>query len=128
VLTVGREGVSLTLTNDQVELVLADVAARAGHGELHSVVMSPGVLAASQLLEDRTVSRSLLYGLMTLSCLPPDGSEWGITDIARELGLPDATVRRYIYTLRLIGLLEQNPQTRKYYRASTPAQGSQSEK
>ncbi len=117
------EGISLRLTGEQVAVVLADVAARAGHGEPLSVVVSPGELLASSLLEDRTVSRSLLYGLMILSCLPVDGSERGIGEIAREFGLPDATAHRYVHTLRLVGLLERNPRTRKYFRVNASAGG-----
>ncbi len=116
------DGISLTLTSEQVETVIADVAARAECGEPLSVVTSPRELAASRLLDDRSVSRSLLYGLMALSCLPADGGERGTKEIAQELDLPSSTAHRYIHTLRLVGLLEQNPQTRKYYRMRVGAQ------
>lgn len=117
------EGISLALTIEQVEMVIADVAARAEHGEPLSVVMPLRELLSSSLLGDRTVSRSLLYGLMALSCIPADGSERELKEIAKELDLPPSTAHRYVHTLTLVGLAEQNPQTRKYHRVSASARG-----
>ncbi len=114
VIAVSPESISLSLTSEQVEMVIADVAARAGCDVPLSVVMSPAELLASPLLEDQTFSRSLLYGLLVLSCLSEDGSERRIREIAQELDLPDETARRYVYTLRAVGLLEQDPKTHKY--------------
>jgi hypothetical protein len=120
------DGVSLTLTSEQVETVLADVAARAEHCEPLPVAMSLSEPLASSLLEDRTVSRALVRGLMAYRCLPSDGSERELKEIAKELDLPPSTAYRYVHTLTLVGLIEKNPQSRKYHRVPTSQQGSQS--
>lgn len=119
-------GISLVLTTEQVELVIADVAARAGQGEPLSLVMPPGELAVSALLEDRTVSRSLLYGLMAYSCLPLDGGERELKEIAKVLDVSPRVAGRYVHTLALVGLVEQSPGSRKFCRVSGSARGSQS--
>ncbi len=121
-----HNGVSLTLTSEQVEAVLADVAARAEHGEPLPAAMSLSESLASSLLEDRTVSRALVRGLMAYRCLPPDGSERELKEIATELDLPPSTAYRYVHTLTLVGLIEQDPQSRKYHRVPTSEQGSPS--
>jgi len=57
----------------------------------------------NEQLEDRRLSRSLLSGLLVLSCFPPDGTYLGIVDISRMLS-----------TLMVAGLLERDPDLRKY--------------
>jgi hypothetical protein len=122
------EGISLMLTDEQVAMVIADVAARTGgdDGERLLVAMPPREMASSSLVKDRTVSMSLLRGLMILNCIPAVGSERGTKEIAQELRQPASTVGRYVHTLALLGLVEKNPQTHKYYRVPSSAQGSQS--
>jgi hypothetical protein len=139
VVAVSPEGISLTLTSEQVAVVLADVAARAEHGkgEPLSVVMSARELLVSSLLEDRTVSRSLLYGLTAFCCIPSDGGERELKEIASASAgvselkvrprvrmacarmaatvLPDRRATKGLLPLaHLAGLVEQDPETRLY--------------
>ncbi len=112
-----ERGVSLGLTAAQVAKVLTEAAAGGEGAELLAGLALPGELAASPLLDDRNMSRSLLFGLIVLIAFPADGSERGVKVLARELGLPTSTTHRYIRTLRAVGLLEQDPLTRRYRRA-----------
>lgn len=110
-------GVSLGLTADQVAKVIAEASTDADGGELLAGLARPEELTSSPLLDDRTVSRSLLFGLVVLISFPADGSERGVKELARELDLPRSTTHRYIHTLHAVGLLEQDPLTRRYRRA-----------
>jgi DNA-binding IclR family transcriptional regulator len=65
-------------------------------------------------MEDRRLSRSLLSGLLVLSCFPSEGDYLGIAEIARMLDMNTSTTHRYVTTLLAVGLLERDPATRKY--------------
>ncbi|MFI5037777.1 MAG: helix-turn-helix domain-containing protein [Solirubrobacterales bacterium] len=69
-------------------------------------------------MEDRRLSRSLLSGLLVLSCFPPEGGYLGIAELARMLDMNTSTTHRYVTTLLAVGLLERDPATRKYRLAS----------
>jgi IclR helix-turn-helix domain len=115
------EEVPLALTAEQVVRVIEEaVSAGAAGSRLLSGLGKPRELVSSPLLEDRRVSRSLLCGLVVLVSFPADGSERGVKAIAGELGLAASTTHRYIHTLLAVGLLAQDPVTRKYRRAHPP--------
>lgn len=115
--------VVLTLSHSQVDHVLRRV------GGEDSQTM-PELLAAQDLhvsrarqmlldryrslQDDRRLSRSLLAGLLVLSCFPPGGVELGIKDIAEQLELSPSTVHRYVATLHAAGLLARDSTTRRY--------------
>jgi predicted transcriptional regulator len=63
---------------------------------------------------NRRLSRSLLAGLLVLSCFSPEGPELGIKEISERLELNSSTVHRYVATLLAAGLLERDPDTRRY--------------
>jgi hypothetical protein len=69
-------------------------------------------------MEDRRLSRSLLSGLLVLSCFPSDGGYLGIAELARMLDMNTSTTHRYVTTLLAVGLLERDPATRRYRLAS----------
>ena len=69
-------------------------------------------------MEDRRLSRSLLSGLLVLSCFPSDGDYLGIAELARMLDMNTSTTHRYVTTLLAVGLLERDPATRRYRLAS----------
>ncbi|MGA2166141.1 MAG: helix-turn-helix domain-containing protein [Solirubrobacteraceae bacterium] len=114
-----ERGVSLGLTAEQVASVIA-AASAAGEqsANLLAVLAAPGELTTSSLIDDRTVSRSLLFGLVVLISFPADGSDRGIKEVAAELDLPTSTTHRYAHTLLAIGLLEQDPRSRRYRRSA----------
>jgi hypothetical protein len=121
-----EERVPLGLTAAQVARVL-EAAGAGGEADAgaFSGLAKPEELVRSSLLEDHRVSRSLLLGLVVLIGFPADGSERGVTAIARELDLPSSTTHRYIHTLLTVGLLEQDPVTRKYRRAHPSGRSGQ---
>lgn len=66
------------------------------------------------LSESPRLSRSLLLGLLVLACFPQDGGSLAVSDIAERLGMSPSTTHRYMTTLLAVGLLEQEPRTRRY--------------
>jgi hypothetical protein len=120
----GEPLVSITLSRNQVDHVM-----RAALGE-DAVPSVPRLVAGTgfhrtharemlglryrDLQDNRRLSRSLLAGLLVLSCFPPEGVDMGIKDISQELDLNTSTVHRYVLTLVAAGLLERDPDTRRY--------------
>jgi hypothetical protein len=118
----GGESVSIELSKAQVDQVVR----AAGQGGTMSVLLSalkdPSWSLALDSeewvypaqLEDRRLSRSLLSGLLVLSCFPSDGGYLGIAELARMLGMNTSTTHRYVTTLLAVGLLERDAATRRY--------------
>jgi hypothetical protein len=65
-------------------------------------------------LGDRRFSRSLLLGLMVLSCFVAADGELGVAEVAEMLRMENSTTHRYMTTLLAVGLLEQDPSSRRY--------------
>jgi hypothetical protein len=110
------ESVGIALTDAQIDRVVRQAS---GAGNI-SVLLS-GLQGArgtiqdnERLLEDPRMSRSLLLGLIVLSGFPADGNEIGVIDLARKIGLGDSTTFRYVATLLSVGLIERDPNTRRY--------------
>jgi IclR helix-turn-helix domain len=122
-----REAVAIELTKAQVDQVVR----AAGEGGTMSVLLSalrdsewtmkldPEDPSYPEQMEDRRLSRSLLSGLLVLSAFPANGGYLGIAEIARMLSMNTSTTHRYVNTLLSVGLLEQDPATRRYRIAST---------
>lgn len=66
------------------------------------------------LFDSPRLSRSLLLGLLVLACFPTDGGSLAVTDVAGRLDMSPSTTHRYMTTLLAVGLLEQDPRTRRY--------------
>ena len=121
-----EETVLIELSKSQVDQVVRS----AGQGGTMSVLLSAlrdpqWTLALDSeewaypaQMEDRRLSRSLLSGLLVLSCFPPEGGYLGIAELARMLDMNTSTTHRYVTTLLAVGLLERDPATRKYRLAS----------
>jgi predicted transcriptional regulator len=121
-----REAVAIELTKAQVDQVVRV----AGEGGTMSVLLSAlrnpewtmkldsKDLSYPEHMEDRRLSRSLLSGLLVLSVFPADDGYLGIAEIARMLGMNTSTTHRYVSTLMSVGLIEQDPATRRYRIAS----------
>jgi hypothetical protein len=121
-----QQNVSVTLSSNQVDHIVraalgdgaapsvsAMVAGRDYGGSLARQAMS----ARYRTLQDnRRLSRSLLAGLLVLSCFASEDRDLGIKDISDELELNTSTVHRYVVTLVAAGLLERDPETRRYRR------------
>jgi IclR helix-turn-helix domain len=124
----GRDGetnagkVMIELSKSQVDQVVRG----AGEGGTMSILLSAlrdpdWTLAVDsenwsypEQMEDRRLSRSLLSGLLVLSCFPADGGYLGIAELARMLDMNTSTTHRYVTTLLAVGLIERDPATRRY--------------
>jgi hypothetical protein len=115
-------GVTIELSKAQVDKVIR----AAGQGGTMSVLLTAlkdpnwtlGLDAEDWVqpaqMEDRRLSRSLLSGLLVLSCFPPDGEYLGIAELARMLAMNTSTTHRYVTTLLAVGLLDRDSTTRRY--------------
>ncbi len=81
----------------------------AGLGDVRAVLDT-----APKLLENSRLSRSLLAGLLMLASFPADGSYLRVAEAAKMLGMSPSTTHRYLATLLAVGLVEQDPRTRRY--------------
>jgi hypothetical protein len=116
--------VSITLSRNQVDHVMRAALGDDAAPSLSGLVAETGFhhshardmlgLRYRDLQSNRRLSRSLLAGLLVLSCFPPEGMDIGIKDISEQLELNTSTVHRYVLTLVAAGLLERDPDTRRY--------------
>jgi len=58
--------------------------------------------------------RSLVKALAILDCFSADRPELGVSEMARQLGMPTSTVGRLLVTLHSAGVLNQDPSTQRY--------------
>ncbi len=122
--------VFIQLTEDQVDLVvrrkdrasLADSDGSSAEAAARHSGRSTQWLFRT-LMEDRSLSHSLLIGLQVLTCFPLDGTQRGVAEIAKQLDMNNSTVHRYMSTLMRIGLLEQDTYTRHYRLANAGLDG-----
>jgi hypothetical protein len=122
----GEPPVTITLSRHQVDNVVRAALGDGAGPSLAAIVPErrdgrQGACAElssryRELQHNRRLSRSLLAGLLVLSCFPPDGPDLGIKEIAERLELNTSTVHRYVVTLVAAGLLERDPETRRYRR------------
>jgi DNA-binding MarR family transcriptional regulator len=107
--------ITIQLTKAQVDHVVR----RGSDGNAVSNILhglADGGLASSYpaLSESPRLSRSLLLGLLVLAAFPTDGEALAVSDVADRLGLSPSTTHRYMATLLAVGLLEQDPRSRRY--------------
>jgi hypothetical protein len=120
----GEPMVSITLSRNQVDHVVRAALGEDAMPSVSGMVAGTGFHGAHarQLLSsryralqgNRRLSRSLLAGLLVLSCFSQEGLDVGIKDISEQLDLNTSTVHRYVLTLVAAGLLERDPDTRRY--------------
>lgn len=108
--------ISIELTRPQVDRVVRDAGRGSGVASLLRGLTEEGTLASryEALAESPRLSRSLLLGLLVLATFPSDGGSLAVTDVATRLGMSPSTTHRYMTTLLAVGLLEQDPRTRRY--------------
>lgn len=128
------DGISITLTPVQVERVVRE-AGQASDGVVSNLLLTalgnaheppPGseqdaydlqrasLDALEAAMTDPQLSQSLLRGLSILASYGPDRPWRAIIDLSNELGMSPSTTHRYVKTLKVVGLLEQDPATREY--------------
>lgn len=119
-----NDAVYLRLTRSQLE----ELGRRSGKTEITSLA---GVLSGLVPLTEMSsitfweerygpdvaqgrVSMSVIRGLLVLAYLMIDGRPVGVSEMTKRLGVGPSTTHRYLNTLLVLGLLEQDPKTRKY--------------
>jgi predicted transcriptional regulator len=126
----GRGGapapVLIELSKRQITRVLRDAGGAGGlttaltdARDLRSALDVVSSDAFAMKCREERLSTSLVRGLLVLLCLPADGGEMGVTDIAKTVGLSASTTYRYISTLRELGFAERDSVSRKYRRVTT---------
>jgi hypothetical protein len=118
--------VTIALTDAQVARVVREASGPSGLAPAFSSALGdPATLAKSVLpfLADQGYSRSVLRALLVLAAFPADGSERELSAVASELSLSGSTTHRYLRTWTAVGLLERDPESRRYRRAVIGAAG-----
>ena len=104
-----RIRISITLSPTQVDAVVRAATSSRAPGMSALIGGFPPIDDS-----DPRLSRSLLLGLLVLGAFPTDGEALAVSDIAARLGLSPSTTHRYMSTLLAVGLLEQDPRSRRY--------------
>jgi IclR helix-turn-helix domain len=114
--------ITIELTRPQVDRIVRESAGGEGVTSLLRGLAGSDTLASryAALAGSPRLSRSLLLGLLVLGAFPSDGSSLAVSDVAGQLGMSASTTHRYMTTLLAVGLLEQDPRTRRY---GLPADG-----
>jgi DNA-binding transcriptional ArsR family regulator len=108
-------GITIELTSNQVDRVVRRTADSDGISRLLlGLGEQAGISRLKALADSPRLSRSLLLGLLVLAAFPADGSPLAVTDVAVLLEMSPSTTHRYLTTLLAVGLLEQDPRTRRY--------------
>jgi DNA-binding MarR family transcriptional regulator len=108
-------GISINLTRPQVDHVVRRSSEGTGVSTLlHGLADRELASNYEALSNSPRLSRSLLLGLLVLACFPTDGGALTVTDVAERLDLSPSTTHRYMTTLLSVGLLDQDPRSRRY--------------
>lgn len=114
--------ITLTLTDAQVAQVTHEVSSAAS---LSALLADAGDLQRlltimEQFSEDRNCSRSTLRALAVLAALSDDVPRRDLKQVAAEVGISPSTTYRYVNTWVMLGMLEQDPASRRYQRPVLP--------
>lgn len=108
-------GISIELTRPQIDQVIRGRSKADGISTLLRTLADRELAATFQALSaSPRLSRSLMLGLLVFACFPADSEDLAVTDVATKLELSPSTTHRYLSTLLAVGLLEQDPRTRRY--------------
>ena len=112
-------GITIELTSAQMDRVVRRASDARRLELLRGLAERAARRRTQGLAESPRLSRSLLLGLLVLAAFPLDGSALAVTDIAGRLDMSPSTTHRYMTTLLAVGLLEQDPRTRRYHIPNT---------
>jgi DNA-binding MarR family transcriptional regulator len=109
-------GISIELTGPQIDRVIREAGRGGGIASMLRGLAGDEALASryEALADSPRLSRSLLLGLLVLASFPSQAESLSVSDIATRLGMSPSTTHRYLSTLLAVGLLEQDPRTRRY--------------
>jgi IclR helix-turn-helix domain len=108
-------GIKIELTRAQLDRILRGGADAEGISQrLRGLAEKTSTSEFKELSQSPRLSRSLVLGLLVLAAFPLDGDALAVTDVAASLQMSPSTTHRYLTTLLAVGLLEQDPRTRRY--------------
>jgi hypothetical protein len=73
--------------------------------------------AVAPFMGNIAYSSNTFRAVLILAALPQDGSERTLTELATELGLSLPVVHRYVGSWMVLGMVCQDPDSRRYRRA-----------
>jgi DNA-binding MarR family transcriptional regulator len=115
-------GITIELTRTQIDRVVRGNSSELGvTSALHGLADRELGSVYASLSDSPRLSRSLMLGLLVFACFPTNGEALAVTDVASRLELSPSTTHRYMTTLLAVGLLEQDPRTRRYRIPATSA-------
>lgn len=111
--------VTIALTKAQVAEVLHLASGQAGPANVLSALTDFDAVSSVvlPLLDDARCSRSTLRAVLVLVAFPTNGDERELREVSKQLDLSPSITHRYISTWVAVGLLEQDPRSRRYRRA-----------
>ena len=114
---VSSDGLMIELCAEQVRSIVE----RAGgvitaDGTSDLALLTPSLRRVLAERGSSEISSALVRGLLVLAVFPADGTPRRLSEIAAELGMKTSTVHRCLGTLVAVGLLEQDGETRRYFR------------
>jgi hypothetical protein len=115
--------IAITLTRAQVgDVVRREARARSHSFSLQATLTDlPSAARVVEATESRGLSLSTLRSLLVLVAFPNDGSYRTLAEVSREVDYNPSTTHRYVSTWIAVGLLEQDPRSRRYRRPPPPA-------
>jgi hypothetical protein len=108
------DAISIKLNRAQVSHVLHQAQGETGIAAALNGLADNDKLAQAYDSIAPELSRSLLTGLLVLRCFPEDGSSRGVKQVADIVGTTPSNAFRYMATLVAAGLLDRDPETRRY--------------
>jgi DNA-binding MarR family transcriptional regulator len=114
----GNQDVLIKLTDEQIDQVIREAPRGRSRAALLTKVSELQELRSTllPLLDRAEYSRATLRALLVLGAFPPDGSERELRRVAKELRMSPSATHRHIRTWVAVGLLVQDPESRRYRR------------
>ncbi|MFI4990993.1 MAG: helix-turn-helix domain-containing protein [Solirubrobacterales bacterium] len=110
-----ENSITIALTQAQIVRVLREaVIDPHGFSPLLAALTTSSRAPSHAFRDSPRYSSSLARGFQVLAAFPVDGTRQTIADTARVVGLSPSTVHRLVRTWTSVGILEQDPDTRRY--------------
>jgi DNA-binding MarR family transcriptional regulator len=110
------DGLTIELYADQVRTIVARASRDIAAGTSDVALLAPSLRRVLAEQAGGELTSALLRGLLVLAAFPADGTPRRLSEIATELDMKTSTVHRCLVTLVAVGLLEQDGETRRYFR------------
>ena len=123
------QGVTIRLTDAQVRRVVReradDAGVRAWLDKLNDAERVERVMISVAGKSDYSVT--IMRALLVLAAFPTDRTLRTLTEVSKQVSFSASTTHRYVQTWQAVGILEQDPVTRRYRRAGFGMQAAATE-